>query len=93
MFRFLIPPFIFLLLKNFAITSNATAFTYFSTLTAEDASQRDALVASIVFILITAFAAAVVVRAVVFSKVLFKRAENIIYIYIIMVMKPPHLLV
>ena len=63
MFRFLIPPVIFLLLKNFAITGDASAFTYFSSLTAKDSSQRDAMIASVVFIFMTAIAAAIVVGA------------------------------
>ena len=61
MFRFLIPPVIFLLLKHFAITSDETMFTYFSSLSAEDTSQRDALIISVIFILVTAIAAAIVV--------------------------------
>lgn len=63
MFRFLIPPAIFFLLKNFAIKSDVDAFSYFSSLSAEDAAQRDALVASVFFILVTAVAAAIVVGA------------------------------
>jgi hypothetical protein len=54
MFRFLIPPVVFVLLKHFAITSISIAasggdslsdslLTFFYSLTAEDSSQRNAL--------------------------------------------------
>mmetsp|Transcript_14556 Transcript_14556/g.27246 ORF Transcript_14556/g.27246 Transcript_14556/m.27246 type:complete len:692 (+) Transcript_14556:84-2159(+) len=68
MFRFLIPPVTFLLLKNYTITStDAFFFKYFSALTAEDASQRDALVASAIFILVTLAAAIFVDMQVVYK--------------------------
>ena len=65
MFRFLVPPIVFLLLKNFDITSDSSG--YFSWLSAQDPSQRDALIASILFILGTAVAAAFVVSVAFFS--------------------------
>jgi hypothetical protein len=74
MFRFLVPPIVFALLKHFAITSTSaiaasgdsgtasdSLLAFFSSLTAEDTSQRDALLASVVFIVVTLVAALFVV--------------------------------